>query len=194
MTESTVGMWHDYAWAAGSPITPASFTGVLALGFVPISTMGDGYGQFTIPGANVTFTAVDLTEIAESPNNTTSYRGGIQSVDKSFSANPILIAIPQEFSTGYDINYIESAVITIAGVWFDGLIISGRDAILEDLRTSKHWVNPMYYQSPFVLLLSNRAYFVYITGYSSNIVGGQGGVISFRLGLSICSIKGHYGN
>lgn len=181
------GLWKSYYFLDGA-IKPASYTGVLALGYV-----GNSVGAMataSVDGCNVNFNLIDLTETAVSPHTDTSYRGGIQSVDKSFSASPILVPLPLDFAVGYDIGFIESAVITIAGVWFDG--ITGRDEIMEDLRTCKSLVDVNRSQSPYVLLLSNRAYFVMLTGYSSNIIGGQGDVISFRLGLSICSGEGHY--
>lgn len=189
MTENSRGGWHTYTWASG--ITPASPSGVLALGFVanglPV------YSAVAVDGltAGLQFSVIDLTESEQSTDPNCIYRGGIQSVDKSFSASPILIPVPERLAVGYDIGFIESAVVTIAGVWFDG--IAGRDSIMEDLRTTKKLVSPTYKQSPLVLMISDRLYPVFITGYSSNIVGGQGNIISFRLGLSICSFTGHYG-
>lgn len=183
------GQWYDYTWKSG--IIPASYVGVLALGFAAASVMdATKYGLVNISGFNQDFTMIDLTETAEDPNGSTSYRGGIQSVDKSFSASPLTIPIPQELPVGFDIGFVESAVFTIAGVWFDG--IDGRDSIMEDLRTSKLLIEERRQASPLIIVLSNRAYFVHITGYSSNIVGGQGNIVSFRLGLSICSGTGHY--
>lgn len=188
MTENTIGMWHAYAMSG--TIAPASPTGVVGLGYVGKVPSGMQMATVTIEGFNATFNVIDLTETAESPNAKTSYRGGIQSVDKSFSSAPVLIPIPLEFPIGYDIGFVESSVLTIAGVWFDGL--HGRDQVMEDLRTSKKLVTDKYRMSPYVFLLSDRAYFVMMTGYSSNIVGGQGDIISFRLGLSISSGNSHY--
>lgn len=188
MTESSYGAWHSYTW--GGSIIPASPTGTLAIGFVATGPMSALPGQVTIEGVNATFSMLDLTEVEESTDPSIAYRGGIQSVDKGFTSSPILIPIPQALPTGFDIGFVESGVVTIAGVWFDGL--NGRDRILEDLRTTKKCVNPSYQASPLVLVISERAYPVFITGYSSNIVGGQGNVISFRLGLAIASFNGHY--
>lgn len=190
MSETSYGGWHDYSWVAGA-ICPATPTGTLALGFVPSAPMGNDYGIVAIEGFTSQFTMIDLTEIAQHPDSAVSYRGGIQSVDKSFSASPINIPIPEQLAVGTDIGFVESAVITIAGVWFDGL--NGRDRIMEDIRTTKKIIDERFRQSPLVFLLSNRAYFVMLTGYSSNILGGQGDIISIRLGLSICSGQGHYG-
>lgn len=186
MTESQHGLWHTYTW--GGSITPTSQEGALALGFV--AAVAGTCAQITIAGVNATFSMVDLTESEESTDPTIAYRGGIQSVDKGFTASPILIPIPEQFPTGFDIGFVESGVFTISGVWFDGL--DGRDRTLEDLRTSKKCIATAYKQSPLVLVISNRAYPVFITGYSSNIVGGQGKIISFRLGLAIASFNGHY--
>ncbi len=189
MTENAIGLWHGYTWSG--TVIPASPTGTLALGFVS-SGVKTYPGSISISGITaVSFTMMDLTETQESPDPDIVYRGGIQSVDKGFSSSPILIPIPVKFPVGFDIGFVDSAVITIAGVWFDGL--EGRDAVMEDLRTSKKCISANYRQSPLVLILSSRAYPVFITGYSSNIVGGQGNIISFRLGLSISDFKGHYG-
>lgn len=190
-----VGLWTSYTWDGSGLITPASFTGVVGLGFVGLETGKiTGYIEkmavVSIPGYTPKFNVIDLTETAESPNNNTSYRGGLQSIDKSFSASPILVPQPLAFPVSYDIGFIESAVITLSGIWFDGL--HGRDAVMEDIRTGKTLISENYVQSPLVFLVSNRAYFVQITGYSSNLVGGQGDILSFRLGLSICSGNGHY--
>lgn len=192
LTEVASGSWYDYSWVAGY-LEPASKTGVLALGYVPATEyipLGTDYSKVTIGGSTQEFTLIDLTECEQSVDPEVKYRGGIQSVDKSFSASPILVPIPRRFAEGYDIGFIESAVITIAGVWFDGL--RGRDMIIEDIRTSQKCIDETKRGHPLVLILSERAYFVFITGYSSNIVGGNGNIISFRLGLSICSGTGHY--
>lgn len=188
MTENTFGRWHIPVW--GGAIVPASPTGVLALGFVSSGVVTFS-SVVTIDGiSEVAFSMIDLTENEQSDHPEIKYRGGIQSVDKGFTASPINIPIPQEFPVGFDIGFIESAVFTIAGVWFDGL--EGRDGYLEDIRTSKKLISEPYRQSPLILVVSNRAYPVLITGYSSNIVGGQGNIISFRLGLAISSLTGHY--
>lgn len=160
--------------------------GVVALGFIGVAS--GALATITgIPGLE-TFVMIDLTE----PGGTSdTYKGGIQSVDKGFTAAPMLIPIPLQMPVSWDIGMVDSGVITIAGVWFDGL--DGRDSVLEDLRTEKSHVTEQYRMSPFFLFLSKRAYPVMITGYSSNIVGGQGNIISFRLGLAICSLTGHYG-
>jgi hypothetical protein len=190
MTENKIGGWHTYSWDGGSSIIPASQTGVLGLGFVPSDIAPSFNSKITITDANTTFSVIDLTETEKSEDATIAYRGGIQSIDKSFSSSPITIPIPEEHQTGYDIGFIDSAVITISGIWFDGL--TGRDSYLEDLRTTKKIIMEKYRASPLVLLMSTRAYFVMLTGYSSNIIGGQGDIISFRLGLSICQLQGHY--
>ena len=190
MTETSMGRWHSYAWA-GSESAPTTNVGVMGLGFIPQTSPYPGLAEIQIGGiSGLNFAVIDLTESESSPDKDIMYKGGIQSIDKGFSAAPILIPIPEEFSTGFDIGFIESATITISGVWFDGL--DGRDAMLEDLRTSKKIVHSSHKQSPLVFLLSSRAYPVFITGYSSNILGGQGKVISIRLGLSISSFNGHY--
>lgn len=187
MTEYSRGLWHTYTLSGGGT---ESHVGILGLGFVAKASIS-GLALASIGGINgVEFTVVDLTETAESTDENVKYRGGIQSVDKGFTASPILLPIPEEFPTGFDIGFVESGIFTISGVWFDGL--DGRDQILEDLRTSKKLIHDNYKQSPFVLLLSNRAYPVFITGYSTNILGGQGNVISIRLGLAIASFNGHY--
>ena len=189
MTETSMGRWHSYSWVVSS-YAPTTNVGVMGLGFIPVSTY-PGLAEIQISGiSGLNFAVIDLTESESSPDKDIMYKGGIQSIDKGFSAAPILIPIPEEFSTGFDIGFIESATITISGVWFDGL--DGRDAMLEDLRTSKKIVHSSHKQSPLVFLLSSRAYPVFITGYSSNILGGQGKVISIRLGLSITSFNGHY--
>lgn len=189
MTETSMGRWHSYSWVVSS-YAPTTNVGVMGLGFIPVSTY-PGLAEIQISGiSSLNFAVIDLTESESSPDKDVMYKGGIQSIDKGFSASPILIPIPEEFATGFDIGFVESATITISGVWFDGL--DGRDAMLEDLRTSKKIVHPDYHQSPLVFLLSSRAYPVFITGYSSNILGGQGKVISIRLGLSITSFNGHY--
>ena len=189
MTETSMGRWHSYSWVVSS-YAPTTNVGVMGLGFIPVSTY-PGLAEIQISGiSGLNFAVIDLTESESSPDKDIMYKGGIQSIDKGFSAAPILIPIPEEFSTGFDIGFIESATITISGVWFDGL--DGRDAMLEDLRTSKKIVHSSHKQSPLVFLLSSRAYPVFITGYSSNILGGQGKVISIRLGLSISSFNGHY--
>lgn len=189
MTETSMGLWHSYSWVVSS-YTPTTNVGVMGLGFIPVSTY-PGLAEVQIGGiSGLNFAVIDLTESESSPDKDIMYKGGIQSIDKGFSASPILIPIPEEFSTGFDIGFIESSTITISGVWFDGL--DGRDAMLEDLRTSKKIIHTDHHQSPLVFLLSSRAYPVFITGYSSNILGGQGKVISIRLGLSISSFNGHY--
>jgi len=188
-----IGGWHDYEWKSSASIVPASKTGVVGLGFILNPDTTYPSGVVTITGFTPEFTVIDLSEPGTDPVNgfgtkNTAYVGGIQSVDKSFSGTAITVPVPFDLATGgTDIGFVESAVITIAGVWFDGL--TGRDSILEDLRTTKSWVDERYRQFPFVFLMSNRAYFVFITGYSSNFVGGQGNILSFRLGLSICSGK-----
>ena len=190
MTETSMGRWHSYSWVVSS-YAPTTNVGVMGLGFIPQTSPYPGLAEIQISGIDtLKFAVIDLTESESSPDKDIMYKGGIQSIDKGFSAAPILIPIPEEFSTGFDIGFIESATITISGVWFDGL--DGRDAMLEDLRTSKKIVHSSHKQSPLVFLLSSRAYPVFITGYSSNILGGQGKVISIRLGLSISSFNGHY--
>jgi len=185
-----MGRWHSYTWT-GSESDPTTNVGVMGLGFYAKAGIETDLCKITVDGIqDIQFTVIDLTESESSPDKDVMYKGGIQSIDKGFSASPILIPIPEEFATGFDIGFVESATITISGVWFDGL--DGRDAMLEDLRTSKKIVHPDYHQSPLVFLLSSRAYPVFITGYSSNILGGQGNVISIRLGLSITSFNGHY--
>jgi len=190
MTETSMGRWHSYTWT-GSESDPTTNVGVMGLGFYAKAGIEPDLCKITVDGIqDIQFTVIDLTESESSPDKDVMYKGGIQSIDKGFSASPILIPIPEEFSTGFDIGFVESATITISGVWFDGL--DGRDAMLEDLRTSKKIVHPDYHQSPLVFLLSSRAYPVFITSYSSNILGGQGNIISIRLGLSITSFNGHY--
>jgi len=201
------GGWYEYTWQSGK--YPASKEGTLALGFVPANGVSDPEvrGQFKVAGVNdYTFEAIDLTETEQSSDTSCIYRGGIQSVDKGFTASPILIPLPEELQIGWDIGFVESGTITIAGVWFDGLgmvtMSTGtqgqtkqtysRDIIIEDLRTTKSLIKEECRQSPLILLLSSRAYPVLITGYSSNIIGGQGNTISIRLGLAICQLKGHY--
>jgi hypothetical protein len=190
MTETSMGRWHSYSWVVSS-YTPTTNVGVMGLGFIPQTSPYPGLAEVQIGGiSGLNFAVIDLTESESSPDKDIMYKGGIQSIDKGFSAAPILIPIPEEFSTGFDIGFIESSTITISGVWFDGL--DGRDAMLEDLRTSKKIIHTDHHQSPLVFLLSSRAYPVFVTGYSSNIIGGQGKVISIRLGLSISSFNGHY--
>lgn len=190
MTETSMGRWHSYTWS-GSESDPTTNVGVMGLGFYAKEGVGTGLCKITVGGiSDIQFTVIDLTESESSPDKDIMYKGGIQSIDKGFSASPILIPIPEEFATGFDIGFVESSTITISGVWFDGL--DGRDAMLEDLRTSKKIIHTDHHQSPLVFLLSSRAYPVFITGYSSNILGGQGKVISIRLGLSISSFNGHY--
>jgi hypothetical protein len=190
MTEGVLGGWHSYTLLVGG-LAPASPTGTLALCYYPSSMLPASSDTVTINGFTGTFNVIDLTECEQSSDKDIKYKGGIQSVDKSFSSSPILVPIPEVFNTGYDIGFIESSVITIAGVWFDGL--NGRDALMEDIRTTKKAIDERYRADPLILLLSDRAYFVMVTGYSSNVVGGMGNIISFRLGLSICQGMGHYG-
>lgn len=185
-----MGRWHSYSWVVSS-YAPTTNMGVMGLGFIPQTSPYTGLAEIQIGGiSGLNFAVIDLTESESSPDKDIMYKGGIQSIDKGFSASPILIPIPEEFPTGFDIGFVDSSTITISGVWFDGL--DGRDAMLEDLRTSKKIIHADHHQSPLVLLLSSRAYPVFITGYSSNILGGQGKVISIRLGLSISSFNGHY--
>jgi hypothetical protein len=179
-----------YSYNFTGSIIPASKEGVVGLGFIPAAGVNwSEFAQVTIDGFTGTFVVIDITE----PGGTNdAYRGGIQSVDKSFSGQGISVPLPFELPlAAADIGFVDSATITIAGVWFDGL--NGRDKVLEDLRTEKKYVHETYQTAPYVFLLSNRAYFVWLTGYSANIVGGQGNIISVRLGLSICSGKGQYG-
>ena len=159
-------------------------TGVVALGFIGVASGAAA----TVGGIEEQFVMIDLTE----PGGTSeTYKGGIQSIDKGFTAAPMLIPIPLQMPVSWDIGMVDSGTFTIAAVWFDGL--EGRDSILQDLRTEKTLVTEKYRMSPYILFLSNRAYPVMMTGYSSNIVGGQGDIISIRLGLAICSLQGHYG-
>jgi len=194
MTENTIGGWHACTWTGVA--SPTASTGILSLGFVP-STVGAAAltdaATITIEGTTegTEFTMIDLTETHESTDPDIKYRGGIQSVDKGFTSSPILVPLPYQFQWGTEIGFVDSGVFTIAGVWFDGL--AGRDMLLEDIRTTKKVIKEESRGSPLILVLSSRVYPVFITGYSSNIVGGQGNIISFRLGLAITSLDGHYG-
>lgn len=189
------GGWYSYSWSGA--IKPASNAGVVALGAILTSGYEDiSSSSISISGiSSLTFNLIDLTETGmkktDNGFNDIVYRGGIQSLDKGFTSSPISIPIPVSLPVGYDIGFVDSGIVTIATVWFDGL--DGRDKIFEDWRTLKNSISENYRSSPLIFVLSNRAYGAFLTGYSSNLIGGQGNIISARIGLQLCRLDEHYG-
>lgn len=110
--------------------------------------------------------------------------GGIQSINRTFSKNPILCPIPDDEPIGIDINIIESDTIRINTIWFDGIADGSTYATAETMFKKSDW-SVEDKMKPYRLQMGEREHYVMLNTWTSDLTGGWGDTIPVTITLSI---------
>lgn len=110
--------------------------------------------------------------------------GGIQSISRSMTKNPIIIPIPDSEPIGVDINMIEADTFRISTIWFDGIANGSTYASAETMFMKSDWAIADR-SKPYRFQMGEREYYVMLNSWTADLTGGWGDTIPVTISLSI---------